>query len=59
MVKHTQTIRRQLADKLGVFDHFVGLLLKELNYVRRSTLESDDIVKPIYFESYLRQSIQE
>ena len=29
MVKHTQTIRRQIADEL--FDHFVGLALKELN----------------------------
>ena len=31
MVKHTQTIRRQLADNcLSVFDHFVKLALKEL-----------------------------
>ena len=30
MVKHTQTIRRQIADKLGVFDHSVGLALKGL-----------------------------
>ena len=31
MVKHTQTIRRQIADEfLSVFDHFVGLALKEL-----------------------------
>ena len=29
MVKHTQTIRRQIPDKL--FDHFVGLTLEELN----------------------------
>ena len=32
MVKHTQTIRRQFADKLfeSVFDHFIGLALKDL-----------------------------
>ena len=30
MVKHTQTIRRQIANKLSVFDHFVGLALKGL-----------------------------
>ena len=31
MVKHIQTIRRQkAADCLSVFDHFVGLALKEL-----------------------------
>ena len=30
MVKHTQTIRRQIADELCVFDHFVGLALKGL-----------------------------
>ena len=31
MVKHTQTIRRQIADEcFGVFDHFVGLVLKGL-----------------------------
>ena len=31
MVKRTQTIRRQIADKLSVFDHFVGLALKGLS----------------------------
>ena len=30
MVKHTQTIRRQIAGELIVFDHFVGLALKGL-----------------------------
>ena len=30
MVKHTQTIRRQSADELSVFDHFVKLALKGL-----------------------------
>ena len=32
MVKHTQTIRWQQATNcLSVFDHFVGVVLKELN----------------------------
>ena len=30
MVKHTQTIRRQIADELFVLDHFVKLELKGL-----------------------------
>ena len=30
MVKHTQTIRRQIADELFEFDSFVKLALKEL-----------------------------
>ena len=30
MVKHTQTIRRQSADELRVFDHFVKSALKGL-----------------------------
>ena len=30
MVKHTQTIRRQIADELFEFDHFVKLALKGL-----------------------------
>ena len=30
MVKHTQAIRRQIADELSVFDHYVGLALKGL-----------------------------
>ena len=32
IIKHTQTIRRQIADELflSVFDHFVGLALKGL-----------------------------
>ena len=34
MVKHTQTIRRQIADELyEMFDHFVGLALKGLTSV--------------------------
>ena len=35
MAKHIQTIRRQIADKLFVFGHFVGLAFKGL---RRSSL---------------------
>ena len=31
MVKHNQTVRWQIAEELFVFDHFVGLALKELN----------------------------
>ena len=35
MVKHTQTIRRELPTNcLSVFDHFVGLALKGLNKVK-------------------------
>ena len=30
MFRHTETIRRQIADKLSVFDDFVGLALKGL-----------------------------
>ena len=30
MVKHAQTIRRQIPDNLSVFDHFVKLALKGL-----------------------------
>ena len=31
MVKHTQAIRRQFADKLSVFDYFVKMALKGLS----------------------------
>ena len=35
MIKHTQTIRRQIADELlSVFDHFVGFALKGLKILR-------------------------
>ena len=34
MVKHTQTVHRQQPTNcLSMFDHFVGLALKELTYV--------------------------
>ena len=39
MDKHTQTICRQIADELlSVFDYFVGLALKELNFSLRAWL---------------------
>ena len=31
MVKHTQTILRQITEELSVFDHFVRLALKGLH----------------------------
>ena len=34
MVKDTQTIRRQFADKLSVFDHFVGLARNGLKHLK-------------------------
>ena len=38
MVKHTQTIRRQQPPNcLSVFDHFVGLALKGLNFPIQET----------------------
>ena len=37
MVKHTQTIRRQIATNcLSVFDHFVKLALKLLSFISGS-----------------------
>ena len=42
MVKHTQTIRRQIADEcLSVFDHFVKLALKGLTNHLKNTLYND------------------
>ena len=38
MVKHTQTIRRQIAFDQSVFDHFVGLALKGLNHPQKKPL---------------------
>ena len=32
MVKHTETIRRQIAGELFEFDQFVGLALKGLTF---------------------------
>ena len=37
MVRHTQTIRRAIADKLSVFDHSVGLALKGLKLLSNET----------------------
>ena len=37
IVKHTQTIRRLLPTNcLSVFDHFLGLALKGLNFIHRA-----------------------
>ena len=33
MVKQTQTIRRQFAKELSMFDHFVRLALQRLIYI--------------------------
>ena len=43
MVKHTQTIRRQFADKLflSVFDHLVVLALKGLKGFQLLEIDSD------------------
>ena len=45
MVKHTQTIRQQIGDKLAtsVFDHFVGLVLKVLKIFANDCLHSSSI----------------
>ena len=44
MVKHTQKIRRLLADEL--FDHFVGLAFKGLNNTsnRKKSAENTDLL---------------
>ena len=39
MVKHTQTIRRRIAEELSVFDHFAGLVLIGLKRLLRSLLK--------------------
>ena len=45
MVKHTQTIRWQIADELfGVCDHFVGLVLKGLN-PKKAAPQNEESVK--------------
>ena len=55
MVKHTQTIRRNLPTNcLSVFHHFVGLALKGLNYIIRMLKEcafSDLPIKTIKSEN--------
>ena len=41
MVKHTQTIRRQIADELSeCFDHFTGLAFKEIKTVTQLSSRS-------------------
>ena len=45
MVKHTQTIRRQLPTNcLSVFDRFVGLTLKGLNLWGDAICESLEMI---------------
>ena len=50
MVKHTQTIRRQIADKLSVFDHFVGSALEGL---RRQKQQSFSIFMTLKLSKWL------
>ena len=38
MIKHAQTIRRQTADELFEFDHFVKLALKGLSNTQKRRL---------------------
>ena len=49
MVKQTQTIRRQIADELfEVFDHFVGLALKELSSTKEFEEKDEKKQKHLY-----------
>ena len=42
MIQHTQTIRQQQPTNcLSVFDHFVGLALKELTKVKKHFLNNE------------------
>ena len=50
MVKHTQIIRRQIADKLSVFDHFVGSALEGL---RRQKQQSFSIFMTLKLSKWL------
>ena len=52
MVKHTQTIRRHfLTNCLSVFDHFMGLMIKEL------TINSDLTFNFIRYIALIFQSV--
>ena len=45
MVKHNQTILRQIAEGLSVFDHFVGLALKGLhNFMKEDTRNNNGLI---------------
>ena len=55
MVKHAPTIRRQIATNcLSVFDHFVNLALKGLNFKRRNSVT---IWRPISRDTRLRDTV--
>ena len=48
MVKHTQTIRRLLPTNcFSVFDHFVGLALKESYAYRNFVCNKVNVISPI------------
>ena len=50
IVKHTQTTRQQQPTNcLGVFDHFVGLALKVLNYNLNPFHNNDDADYELYW----------
>ena len=50
MVRHTQTICRQTANELSVFDYFVALALKGLNSILDSVLASGKHVEALLVE---------
>ena len=59
MVKHTQTIRRLLqANRLSVFDHFVGLALKRLSFVPTIPFRVNLDQKVQITKQYLRMLIR-
>ena len=55
MIKHTQTIRRQIADELSVFDHFVKLALKELITDKKQPVSELMASRIVFLNSMLRQ----
>ena len=53
MVKHTQTsLRQQPTNRLGVFDHFVGLALKGL--ILRKVLETSAFSESLRWGMYMQ-----
>ena len=45
MVKHTQTILRQITEELSVFDHYVGLALNGLhNFMKKETRNNNGLI---------------
>ena len=56
MVKHTQPIRQQQpTNYLKVFDHFVGLALKELTFLHKKLMYRMlyIVILTIYIECYI------